>query len=163
VATPAQAIGRIHLPARIRAKTTPETGFSSRLALADRIAELPDIQTVENGADTLPCCVDVYLCKQSWSARKQQAPPLLCSISKEGVAIRGLSNWDKHRVLCGGWGRLERDHVIAFLPRDEMELEVCWSILQRAYDSLSAASVGAPLMRPASVLDLPRFSRTTLQ
>jgi hypothetical protein len=163
MATPVQETGRMHLPARIRLRTTPENGFSSRLALAHRIAELPDTQTVENGADTLPCCVEVYLRRQPESLRKQQAPLLLCSISSAGVVIRGLCNRDKHQVLSRGWGKLERDHVLIFLPRDEMELEVCWSILQRAYDSLSVASVRTPLMRTASTWDLPRFSRTPLQ
>jgi hypothetical protein len=163
VATPAPETGRIHLPARIKAKTMPENGFSSGLALAHRIAELPGIETVESGGDTLPCCVDVHLHRQSRSAHELSAPLLLCSIGNDGVVIRGLSNWDKHRVLCGGWGRLERDYVTIFLPRDEMELEVCWSILQRAYHSLLATSATVPLMRTASSWGLPRFSRTTLQ
>ena len=154
---------RLQLPARIRVGATPDAGFASRLALADRIAGLPDIQTVERDLDTLPCSVDVYLCKPTSSARKQRAAALLCSISRDGIAVRGLSNRDKYQVLCSGWGKLQGDHVVVFLPRSLSELEVCWRILCRAHLALSAASADAPLQRMASPWDLPRFSRTPLQ
>ncbi|MDH3373268.1 MAG: hypothetical protein OER22_04150 [Gammaproteobacteria bacterium] len=159
----AQGVKRYHLPARIRAKKVPENGFSCRLALADRIADLPGIHTVEKSSDTLPHGVDVYLQSPSRSLRKQRDPILLCSIGRDGVAVHGLSEWDKHQVLCGGWGKLERDHVLIFLPKDFEELEVCWGLLHRAYGSLSDASVHTPLARSATVGRLPRFSRMTHQ
>ena len=163
MATPAQGAKRFHLPARIRAKKVPENGFSCRLALADRIADLPGIYAEEKGSDTLPGRVDVYLQPFSYSMRKQPEPILLCSIGRDGVAVHGLSEWEKHQVLCGGWGTLERDHVLIFLPKDFEELEVCWGLLRRAYSSLSDASVQTPLARSAAAGRLPRFSRTTLQ
>jgi hypothetical protein len=155
--------GRLQLPARIRARSAPEDGFSSRLTLADRIAELPDIHTIERSLDTLPCSADVFLCKLAPSGRKQRPAVLLCSISRDGIAVHGLGDWDRYQVLCNGWGKLHRDRVLIFLPRDERELEVCWHILQSAYRLLSEASAVAPPQRMTSPWDLPRFSRTPLQ
>lgn len=163
MAAPALGVKRYQLPARIRTKKVPENGFSCRLALADRIADLPGIHAEEKGSDTLPARVDVYLQRVSLSPRKQREPILLCSISCDGVAVQGLSKWDKHQVLRGGWGKLERDHVLIFLPKDFEELEVCWGLLHRAYSCLSDAPVQTPLARSAAAGRLPRFSRTTLQ
>ncbi len=161
--TPAQGAKRYHLPARIRAEKVPENGFSCRLALADRIADLPGIHAEEKSGDTLPGRVDVYFQPFSYPVRKQQEPILLCSIGRDGVVVHGLSEWDKHQVLRGGWGTLERDHVLILLPRDFEELEVCWDLIHRAYSSLSDASVQASLVRSSAAGRLPRFSRTTLQ
>lgn len=152
--------GRFVLPARVRSGKTPADDFSSRLALADRIAELPGIRTIEQESGTLPCRVDVYLGEHTGAVRKEQAPLLLCSISREGIEIQGLSDWDKYQVLCKAWGKLHRDRVLIYLPRDSGELEICWSILQHAYRFLIKASDLAPSPRTIASWDLPRFSRT---
>ncbi|MDH3533875.1 MAG: hypothetical protein OEO82_13160 [Gammaproteobacteria bacterium] len=151
---------RFLLPARVRSRKPPTDGFSSRLALADRIADLAGICAIEQESDTVPYSVDVYLGEQTRTVRNGRAPVLLCSISREGIEIQGLGDWDKYQVLCKGWGKLHRDRVSIYLPRDNGELEVCWSILQRAYRFLTKASDLAPSPRTIASWDLPRFSRT---
>ena len=163
MATPAQDLKHYHLPRRIRAERASDNGFACRLSLADRIASLPNIHSVENATDTLPGRVDVYLQAPSRSIRRQHDAHLLCTIGRDGVQVYGLREWDRHQVLRGGWGRLERDHVLIFLPRNSEELEVCWGMLQRAYQYLSTVSAAAPLVRKTYPWDLPSFSRTTLQ
>jgi len=163
MATPAQDLKHYHLPRRIRAERASDNGFACRLSLADRIASLPNIHSVEDSTDTLPCRVNVYLQAPSASIRRQHDAHLLCTIGRDGVHVHGLREWDRHQVLRGGWGRLERDHVLFFLPRDSEELEVCWGMLQRAYQYLSTVSAAGPLVRRTDPSDLPRFSRTALQ
>ena len=119
--------------------------------------------TVEEPAATLPCRVDVFLQGPCTSVRRKPESFLLCTIGREGIAIYNLGEWDRHQVLRGGWGRLHRDHVQMFLPRNNEELEVCWGILQRAYRCLSEVSAQGRAVRRTSPWDLPRFSRTSLQ
>ncbi|MDH3265374.1 MAG: hypothetical protein OEM25_00280 [Gammaproteobacteria bacterium] len=163
MAVAAQDLKHYHLPSRIRAGKAPATDFACRLALADRIAGLPGIQTVEEVTDTLPCRVDVYLQAPSISIRRQHDAKLLCSIARDGIHVYGLHEWDRHQVLRGGWGKLNRDHVQIFMPRDHEELEVCWAVLQRAYQCLLHVSAMGPLLRRTLSWELPRFSRTALQ
>ena len=163
MATTAQDLEHYQLPARIRAKKEPDDSLACRLSLADRIAGLANIHSVENVTDTLPCRVDIYLQVPSVSIRRQHDAYLLCTIGRDGVHLHGLSEWDRHQVLRGGWGRLEHDHVLIFLPRNNEELEVCWEMLQRAYQNLSSVSATGPLVRKSHPWDLPRFSRTALQ
>ena len=163
MAIPERELDHYHLPARIRAGRAPEDGFSCRLALADRIAGLPGVQTVEEGSGTLPCRVEVFLRATARSARREHEAFLLCTIGLDGIGIYGLNEWDRHQVLRGGWGKLHRDHVHMYLPRNYEELEVCWSILQRAYRYLSDVSAQGRPARKALPWDLPRFSRTALQ
>ena len=163
MATQAQDLNHYHLPARIRAEKASDDAFACRLSLADRISSLANIHTVEDITDTLPCRVDVYLQAPSTSIRRQHDAQLLCTIGRDGVHVYGLREWDRHQVLRGGWGRLERDHVLILLPRDSEELEVCWGMLQRAHQYLSSVSAAGPLVRKTHTWDLPRFSRTALQ
>ena len=154
---------RYRLPARIRVRNATQGDFSCRLALAERIAALPGVLTEEHAGDALPTRVNVYLQAAQLASRKQHQQQLLCSISRDGVALYGLDAWDKHQVLCAGWGSLDREHVLLFLPRDDQELEVCWEVIQRACQNLSTT-----LTKPASAAFVsstarPRFSRTTLQ
>lgn len=161
---PADKAGRLELRTRVQTRVADGDGFSCRIALADRIATLPNIRVVEASPDALPCRVDVYLHRKHTSAHKQQMPVLFCSISRDGVAVYGLSNGERHQVLCHRWGWLERDRVVVFLPRDDEELEVCWAILQRAYGCLSETSAQSPRLRMSvPQWDLPRYSRTKLQ
>jgi hypothetical protein len=163
MATPARDLEHYHLPARIRTGKVSADSFSCRLALADRIADLPGIDVVEESRDTLPWRVKVYLRAPSTSDRRQHQALPFCTISRDSIAIHGLSEWGRHQVLRGGWGKLRQDYVSMFLPRNTEELEVCWDVLQCAFSNLSTALAKTPLVRQASWLDLPRFSRTTLQ
>lgn len=154
---------QLQLPSRIRSKLAATDGGLARLALAERISELPGIRTVETGSQLLPSGVSVFLQDHSGSIRKQLPPRLLCNISRDGIRVHGLADRDRNQILSRGWGSLTQDSVLVYLPRDDMETEVCWSILQHAYNSLTTVSVRPPSVRRASVGALPRFSRTTLQ
>ena len=161
--TPTPGLARKQLPTRIRAKKKVRDSLSARLTLADRITELPDIETAEERPGVLPHRVEVYLRRPSASIRGRREPLHLCTISRDGIAIFGLSDRDRYRVLSRGWGRLCRDGVNVFLPRDNEELEVCWNILERAYRSLYEFSATAVPTTVARSDGLPKFSRTTLQ
>jgi len=164
VATPVPELARITLPTRIRSKRAAADGLASRLALADRIAALPCIETAEDHQATLPRGVEVYLRAPCASLRRQHAPVLLCCIHPDGIVLFGLSDSERYQVMVRGWCRLSADRIHLFPPRDDDELEVCWDILQRAYRTLLDASATTAAartrVRPA---DLPSFSRTTLQ
>ena len=86
----------------------------------------------------------------------------LCRIGSEGISVEGLSDKERHQVLSRGWGRLEKRRVRLFPPRDDEELEICWSILCQAYHSILSAPVDSPTAPRASVDDLPEVSRTSL-
>lgn len=164
MATPAAHINRFRLPPRARLTTTASGELPARIALADRIADLPGIETVESSADTLPREVRIFL-KGPGGGRtiRPGRRPLLCTLSREGLVVNGLSPGQKHQVLSRGWGKLVNDDVLVFLPRNNEELETCWDILRSAYDSLFDASAANHGTVRVSVWDLPRFSRTTLQ
>lgn len=154
---------KFQLPARIRIKSASREGYLARLLLADRIAELPGIETVETDAARLPGSITIHLVSDTARARKQKPPVLFCRISIEGINLQGLSDRDRYHVLARGWGTLAQDNVLVYLPQDEQELDVCWSIIQHAYNVL----LGSPLEsspRPiVAARELPQFSRTTLQ
>jgi hypothetical protein len=163
MAAAAHEVRHYHLPARIRARKARDDSFSCRLALADRMADLAGIQTVEDGDGILPNRVTVYLQAPSSSQRREHAALLLCKIGRDEIEIHGLDVGDRHRVLRAGWGRLRQDHVLMYPPRDHAELEVCWNIIQRAYRFLADASARSPLARKLASVELPKFSRTALQ
>ena len=153
MARAARELNHYRLPARIRVRKAHDEGFGWRLALGDRIAGISGIRLEADRSGAMPGQVDVYL----------QATFLLCTISPDGIAIRGLNEWDRHQVLRGGWGRLVRDHVVMHPPRDFEELEVCWGVLQRAYRYMSDLSAEGLPARESPPWNLPRFSRTSLQ
>lgn len=164
MATTVHKPARFELTQRIRTEKKYSRDLETRLALIDRIAELPGIETVERNIDAVPCRVDVYLKRDSTrSLRERQAAPLFCSLSRDGIAICGLDEWARHKVISRGWGRLDFNQVLVFLPRDHRELEVVWKILQRAYDNLFDPSAKVPGAHIVSTWDWPKFSRTTLQ
>jgi len=163
MATPARELGRYRLPARIRAKKAPAGGISFRLALADRIADLPNIQIVDDCHDDLPCSARIYLESPPFSLRKRPPPVLLGIIGCHEIEIHGITDWDKHQVLSAGWGKVGRDQVAIYLPRDDGELDICWGIFCRAYQSLFEALAKFPRVNGGTQWDPPRFSRTTLQ
>ena len=151
------------LPARIRLGKPSENELACRLMLADRIADFPGFKTEDDGSATLPCRVNVFLQVAAPSMHKDTNSELLCTISREGILMCGLSRGDKHQVLSAGWGKLVGENVNIYLPRDEQELEVCWDVLQRAYQELASTSAKPSAARNTSPWEMPRFSRTTLQ
>lgn len=153
---------RFILPARVRTGQAQNDSISARLALADRIADLPGIETTELDRDGRTWSVDVFVRLPVYSIRKQRPPMLLCRIGADGIVAFGLSNPDRHQVLSRGWGRLHSDGVMLFLPRDEGELDMTWNILFRAYESLTNSSAAAVPVRAAWFDELPSFSRTNL-
>ncbi|MDX1498289.1 MAG: hypothetical protein R3176_00225 [Woeseiaceae bacterium] len=157
---PPTAPARLRLPARIRVRRTPEEELDVLLAFADRIGGLPGIRTLDDSDDRLTGSVVLVL--DPLSATDSTAP-LLCRISREGLAVYGLSDWDRHQVLLSGWGRLSQDHVLLHLPRDQRELDVCWRIVEHAFIASTLKPHGSRAARAASPWDLPRFSRTSLQ
>ena len=163
MAIPALESTHFQLPVRIRSKMASADVLAARLALAERISELPDIVAVEDTGGTVPCPVTVYLRTPRTSIRKQRPQTLFCCIDRDGIGVHGLSDWDRHQVLSRGWGKLSGDSVHLHFPRDTNELVVCWDVLQRAYHSLIQSSAQSPRKRTVAWAgDLPRFSRTTL-
>ena len=164
MATTVPDVRRFRLPARIRTVRASSNEFAIKLALIDRIADLHGIETVERNNDSVPSQVDVYLSRYSTlPARKKLSPPLLCSVDNKGLTIAGLDSWARHQVISNGWGNLISDSVLVLLPRDDKELEVCWSIVQRAYDNLFNSAAPEPGRQLVSTWDWPKTSRTTLQ
>ncbi len=151
------------VPARIRDERSPADGHEARLLLADRIAGLPNIRTVDNGPEALPSSVTVYLSNEHGPARKRTPPVTLCVIRRDGLTLHGLGPEERRHLLSRGWGTVDRDRLQLFLPRDEQEVEVCWMILQHAHCALLNLSASSPGLRHAFHGGLPKFSRTTLQ
>ena len=163
MATPASELDTFRLPTRVRTRRASDEIFAARPALAARVASLPDVHAVEHDATTLSCRVDAYLHRPVPSGRHEVLTILLCRISQDGIAIHGLTNLDRNRVIASGWGRLHGDGVLVFLPRNGDELATCCEIIQRAYRYLRATTPGEPRLRTVSIGQLPRFSRTALQ
>lgn len=152
---------RFRLPARIRTSIRPLPDFRPRLSLVDRIADMPGVVATEDSGSTVPRCVRVFLRPEVTSAKDRAPDRLFCEISLDGILVHGLKSWDKHQVLSRGWGRSKKRNVLLHLPRDETELDVCWLILQRAYDFL----IHAPAVLETRLSfreELSRFSRATL-
>lgn len=152
----------LRLPLRIRSKLGPEPAYSARIMLAERIAELDFVQIVEDEFDALPSSVGVFLQRDFGPARKRNAAVLFCRINCSGIRVEGLSDTERHHVLSRCWGRLENRHIRLFMPRDDDEQEICWTILYRAYSSIINTPDFTPAMPRASVGELPEISRTSL-
>lgn len=139
---PAAKTGRFRLPRRIRTRQVGGDNVGSRLRLADRVSGLAGIHTREAGEATLPCSVDVYVTHTVGGDLAETAA--LCRIRPDAILVHGLSFADKHQVLSRGWGSLELIGVSIPLPKDDEELDVCWSILLRAYEQLTSAPAAMP-------------------
>ena len=75
-----EQMNRFKLPARIRNKPNTAGDFDARIALADRIAGLPGIETIERNDDSGSCRIDIYLRNGRMSLRPSRKPALLlCS------------------------------------------------------------------------------------
>ena len=153
---------RFRLPVRIRSKRAPDIGYSARFKLADRLSGLAHVETVEEPSDSLPAPVHVMLQPDVPTERKRHAPRRWCSISRDGITIRGLSDADRYRVISRGWGKLNGNDVLLHLPKDDDEMEVCWSIVHRAYCSMIDPPAGTLAETGSQRRELPEHSRTIL-
>ena len=153
---------RFRLPVRIRSKRAPDIGYSARFKLTDRISVLPFVQTVEESTDSLPATVHVVLQPDAAAVGKRPSPRRWCSIGRDGITIRGLCDADRYRVISRGWGRLNGNDVQLHLPKDDDELEVCWSIVYRAYSSMIDPPAGSLVEPRPQKRELPEHSRTIL-
>ena len=153
---------RFKLPTRVRFGPDLIDAFVPRIALAERIAELPEVTVRERGDDAMGATVDIYL--QGQVTRLGKVPParLFCRIDHESITVFGLDDWEKHQVLAGGWGSLHRRDVRLHMPRNETETDVCWTILRQAYDAFRITPV-PPGLRLAPRRVWPTYSRTKLQ
>ena len=110
---------RLRLPARIRNKRNTADDFEARIALADRIAELPGIEIIERRDEEVPCRIEIYLGHEYTNRATQGQPPfLLCSLDRESVTVGGLDKWYRYQVLSYGWGLLVDVRVRVFLTLD---------------------------------------------
>ena len=152
----------LKLPKRIRTIRGPNTEYAARFALADRIAELPSAQVVEDGPHPLPGSISVYLQLDNRPARKRSPAVLFCRVDHTGISVEGLSDSERNHILCRGWGTLEYHRIKLFLPRDDSEVEICWSILYRAHATL----INSPLVSPSAPIgsfgEFPETPRTSL-
>jgi hypothetical protein len=155
---------RLKLPARIRNKRNTAGDFEARMALADRIADLPGIEIIERSVATAPCRIDIYLRRAGTNGKPKGKPAcLFCSLDRESATVSGLDEWSRYQVLSNGWGKLDDELVCVYLPRDRKELETVWLIVQRAHSNLFDASLPEPGSLTVSTWDWPEFSRTSLQ
>lgn len=156
--------GRFKLPARLRNKRKTAGDFSARVALIDRISDLPGIQTVERNDETTPRRVQIYLRHKVFDHEiGRKARQMLCSLDCIGVFLNGLDRWERYQVLANGWGKLVGHEVCVYLPRDGHELDIVWSVVQRAYERLMVPSTPEAGSLVISTWDWPRVSRTSLQ
>lgn len=155
---------RFKLPARIRNKRATSGNLDARMALIDRIADLPGIETVERNEETIPCRVDIFLRRDPADrVLMRKSAGLICSLDSNSVTVSGLDRWARHQVLANGWGNLIDDRVSVCLPHDKKELEIVWSIIQRAYARLFDSLTPEAGSLVIATWDWPKFSRTNLQ
>ena len=157
----AERRSRLKLPTRIRSAVESSHEFAPRLNLADRIAALPGVSVTEADCDAGLYAVQLVLITPSDANLTSEKSTLFAEIGRDGIVLHGLSGWDKHQVLSSGWGKLRKRHVLLYLPRDERELEVGWTILRRAYDCLLDLSTD-PSRHNIYIADMPRFVRPSL-
>lgn len=158
-----KAVSRLNVPVRIRGKRKSSGDLAARMALIERISDLPGIETDERDDENSVWRVAFYLGGDaSDRALTRRSTQRMCCLDTSGATVNGLNQWDKYQVLSNGWGRLAGAQVCVYLPRDDEELEVVWRIIRQAYDGLSGPPNAEPKLPPFSARGLPRFSRTRL-
>jgi hypothetical protein len=162
VATSAIELSRFRLPARTGSKLGQHAGSAAHFELVERIAELPHVQIVEQigSHGQITACVNLQTDQRP--ARRQSPPAFYCAVSPTGIIVDGLSESEQLEVVDQDWGTREGHRIQLSLPRDDAELEVCWSILHRAYTSIINAPERLRKRRKCSFDRLPKPSRTTL-
>ena len=164
MSTSAHLLPRFTLPARIRAHKAAAEEREALQALIDRVTALAGVETTECDNDALTRRIAVYFRgARARPALRNPYSSLFCYFDSDGIGVYGLDRWAKHQVVMRGWGRLIGARAQLYLPRDDEELEICWSILRLAYDSLFDATASRAATGRRSSWELPQFSRTTLQ
>jgi hypothetical protein len=159
---PALEDNRFCLPSRIRNMLAPESLPPASRELAKRFAGLPRAETSADELSTYPGSLRVILHRHTPCDRNGSHSTLLCRIGSDGIFVEGLSDEERRHVLARGWGLLENSCIRLFTPRSDEELEICWTILRRAYDAILTAPVDTKTAPQVSVDDLPEVSRTSL-
>lgn len=159
---PAFEDNRLCLPSRIRDMLAPEPVPPASRELAKRFAGLPQAETAADELSSYPGSLRVVLYRHTACGRNGSQSTLLCRIGNDGICVEGLSDEERQHVLSRGWGLLENRCIRLFTPRSDEELEICWTILRRAYDSILAAPVDTKTAPQVSVDNLPEVSRTSL-
>ena len=150
-----ERLTRFKLPTRIRSTFGTADEFGVRLLLADRIATLPGVTVVDDKCGNGSLFVRILLAPNCIRNSEAAAGLSFAEISRDGILVYGLRSRDKHQVLSRGWGKLQNRNMLIYLPRDQRELEVCWSILNRAFDHLTAETEGQS-RPPVFLADVPR-------
>ena len=151
-----ERLTRFKLPTRIRSAVGTADEFGARLLLADRVAALPGVTVVDNKCNNGSLFVRLLLAPNCMRNFEAAVGLSFAEISRDGIFVCGLRSWDRHQVLSRGWGKLQNRNMLIFLPRDERELEVCWSILGRAFDHLTAEAESQSRL-PVLLADVPRL------
>ena len=155
---------RLTLPARIRNKQKSSGDFAARMALIDRIADLPGIETVERNDEDIPGRVEIYFRREtSDRVLKRKPARQLCCLDCNCVTVSGLSRWERYQVMTNGWGKLINGQACVYLPRDHEDLEIVWSVIRQAYGRFTGRTTPESGSAVVSTWDFPRFSRTSLQ
>lgn len=155
---------RFALPTRIRSQRTAPVGFGTRIDLIDRIADLQATVVTEPEGDDVPHRFEVYVQFDVATLRSDRTSrQLLCTLTQDGIGIRGLDRWARYQVLSRGWGVLDDGGVHIHLPRDADELEIVWQIIEQAYRGLQQPVEGLRKANVVTAWDWPKFSRTSLQ
>ena len=161
MATPAYDIPRFVLPVRIRSKPSQPALTAPEAELAKRVAELPGVQIIGSDAHhAATACI--HLAGRETAFRNPSPPVLFCRFGSTGISVEGLTDAERYQVLSRGWGRLEHHRIRLFTPRDEGDLEACWSILLRAYNTITRAPAGLHVAPQVLPDNLPKPSRTSL-
>jgi len=160
MATPIERTARLLLPSRINVDHALSDTVSPRILLAERLADFPDILTVDDDSDTPLGGVELLFAPDGLSVRKHAEPIRFCRIDHAGIRISHISDWDKYQVVSKRWGTLEGTEVLLFLPRSLREAEVCWDVLSRAHDFLIEERANVRHKRMAASWHLPHYSRT---
>jgi len=160
--TTAHKPDRFELAKRARTQQHFSDELETKMMLIDRVTALTGIEVVERGNDELPCQFDALLKRDSSKRLRKKESALFCKLRHDGITIYGLDQSATYQIVSRGWGKLLLDGVILFLPRNNLELDIVWTLVQRAYNNLLHPSARNPGRHIVSTWDLPRFSRTTL-
>lgn len=145
------------IPRRRLACVVKPNYLCTALNLADKIFDLPDIVSVDDGAvDKNGVCL-VFRSPSPLSVRKTGELPF-CRLFADRILINGLSEKLAAELEDKGWAVGQPRWTMLHMPRDEHEAEICWHIIWHRYRELVSGK--QPGARTASIADLPQFSRS---
>lgn len=151
---------RLLLPQRVQVRRPLSDTVLPRIELAERIADFANIVTVDDTSGTCPGGVELFFTPPVGLSRKRPEPRRFCRIDNSGIRIPLISDWDKYQLISRRWGILDQDEVLLFLPRSSHEVNICWTILSRAYDFLTEEGAADRQTRSATMWNLPHYSRS---